>query len=113
MSEEDRIHHSVGGPQASLLHTQPRSYELEDLEDVERWPRLAPILLLCSYIIGVDFIRADASAQRYDAYYKNSVYMAAIFLAVVQLSLVMVEMPWWGRLGDFVAAIAAVVAVYA
>ena len=113
MSEEDRVHQSVAGLQASLLRTQPRDYDMDDSHDLQRWPKLAPVLQDCEISLGEAYRRADSSARRYEAFYKNSVYLAAIFLAVVQLSLVMVEMPWWGRLGDFVAAIAAVGAVYA
>src|SRR5215208_3320255 len=86
---------------------------MDDSHDLQRWPKLAPVLQDCEISLGEAYRRADSSARRYEAFYKNSVYLAAIFLAVVQLSLVMVEMPWWGRLGDFVAAIAAVGAVYA
>jgi hypothetical protein len=113
LSEEDRVHQSVAGLQASLLRTQPRDYDMDDSHDLQRWPKLAPVLQDCEISLGEAYRRADSSARRYEAFYKNSVYLAAIFLAVVQLSLVMVEMPWWGRLGDFVAAIAAVGAVYA
>src|SRR5215208_623029 len=86
---------------------------MDDSHDLQRWPKLAPVLQDCEISLGEAYRRADSSARRYEAFYKNSVYLASIFLAVVQLSLVMVEMPWWGRLGDFVAAIAAVGAVYA
>jgi hypothetical protein len=114
LSEEDRIHHSVGGPQASLLRTQPRDYDMYDSQsDLQRWPKLAPVLQDCEVTLGEAYRRADSIARRYEYRYTVSAYMAAIFIPVLQLSLVMVEMPWWGRLGDFVAAIAAVGAIYA
>jgi hypothetical protein len=114
LSEEDIILHSVGGPQANLLHTMPRNYDdMYDSEgDLKRWPRLAPILQDCETTVGVALHKADLNARRYEVLYKRLVYMAAILLAVVQLSLIMVELPWWGSIGDFVAAISAVVAAF-
>jgi hypothetical protein len=93
---------------------QPRSYDIDDSEeDLKRWPRLAPILRDCQTTIGVAFHKADASARRYEAFYNWLVYLAAILLAVVEFSLIMVAMPWWGRVGDSVAVSAAIVALFA
>src|SRR5215210_183051 len=81
--------------------------------DLQRWPKLVPVLRDLEAIVVAPFHEADFAARRYGAFYKNLVYIAAILLAVVQLSLVMVEMPWWNLLGDSVATIAVMVGVSA
>src|SRR5215217_1678380 len=100
----------------------PRDYDMDDSEeDLDRWPKLAPILQDCEDTVGAAFHRADAAALSYQARHRRLVFIAAacgmfaVLSGFLQLSLDQVHAPLVesGRLVQAVQIGATVVALVA
>lgn len=115
MSEEPKIH-------------QPPDYQVFDdmvdsADDLERWPKLAPVLQDCQATIVEDYHKADRDAGRFQTQHKRVVRVAAVCGMLAVLFAIMQLFSWalrhqplleaneWIVVAEIVAAVVAVFAV--
>ena len=120
MSQDSNIWQPVAEPCQDQQAEKPRDYDMDDsLNDLQRWPKLAPVLRDLETIVVVAYHRADTTSRKERAWHKVATIVAAlagmfaVLFAIAQLppSLPFVE-PRQESVRT-VEAVAAIVALFA
>jgi hypothetical protein len=126
MSQDSNIRQPVAEPCQDQQAEKPRDYDMDDLQqDLQRWPKLAPVLKDCEITLGKAYCRADCNSRKYHFRHKVAGIVAAfggmfaVLFAIAQLRrklpyelrLVGEVAPGTAHQWETVAAFAALVAV--
>jgi hypothetical protein len=117
MSENSDMRQSFVEPLEDKMLKQPRDYDMDDSDEVERWPNLRDELTYCSGTVGEAYREADSASMYYRTEHKVLVFVAAacgmlaVLFAIVQLSSLQQPNMDWVMYAEAGAAFVAVVAV--
>jgi hypothetical protein len=126
MSQDSNIRHPVAEPCQVQQAEKPRDYDMNDSQnDLQRWPKLAPVLQDCETTLGETYRRTDYNSRKYHFRHKVAGIVAAfggmfaVLFAIAQLRrklpyelrLVGELAPGTAHQWETVAAFAALVAV--
>jgi hypothetical protein len=78
MSQDLNIRHPVAEPCHDQQAEKPRDYDMDDSHDLQRWPKLAPVLQDCDTTLGEAYRRADSISRDYHFRHKAATIMAAL-----------------------------------
>jgi hypothetical protein len=91
MSQDSNIRHPVAEPCQDKQAEKPHDYDMDDSHDLQRWPKLAPVLKDCEITLGKAYCRADSNSRNYHFRHKVAGIVAAfggmfaVLFAIAQL----------------------------
>jgi hypothetical protein len=94
MSQDSNIRHPVAEPCQDQQAEKPGDYDMKDSQnDLQRWPKLAPVLQDCETTLGEAYRGADSISRKYHFRHKVAGIVAAfggmfaVLFAIAQLAI--------------------------